>query len=196
MMFRCSRCKEWGNPPSTHLHKEEEIEGILEITDINRDRETRLSEDMQLEDGLIVYRYLLWESDLFLISSSQTMASKALCLCRDCLEYSLSFIPHYGDGAYCTSNDYLKNENPRILHSHGIDIRGMNFRVVMKVRDASNFKKVKKTAGVIRSTPIGENLYVNKLVFSDKESLKIICYQQWNGHSWEDVLLDDLKGVS
>lgn len=195
-MFRCSKCHDWGNPPSTHLHIEEEIEGILEITDINRNEDTKNAENINLEDQIIVYRYLMMESDLFLISSSQTIASKALCLCKDCLEYSLSFIPHYGDGAYCTTNEYLKTEHPRIFHTHGIDIREMNYRVIMKIKQAAKFKKVQKTAGVIRSVPHGEELFVNKVVLADKSSLKIIGFQKWNGYKWVDVLLEDLKGVS
>jgi hypothetical protein len=195
-MIRCSVCRDWGSPPTKHIHLEEEIEGLLEQIDFQRTTETKYFEEMALENGSIIYRYFSPVSDIGIISSSQKLASKAHCLCANCLRYNLSFVPHYGDGAYCTTNESLKNEHPRIFHSHGIDIRDMNFRAILKIKDVTNFKKFKNTAGVVRSTPIGQELEVGQLVFTDENAVKVIGFQKWDGNSWIDVILDELKGVS
>ncbi len=194
MMERCDVCKEWGTE-TLHIHQEEEIEGLLENLDIKRSDLTKDTELEELEDGSIVYRYLLHENDLSLINSSQLLASRAMCMCRECLKYSLSFVPHYGDGAYCTHNNYLKTEHPRIMHSHGIDIRAMDYRAIIKIKDSNLFKKIDRTAGVIKSVPEGKELMVEDLVFTDEDSIKIIGFQKWTGNGWEDILLEDLKGV-
>lgn len=184
-------------PPSKHLHIEEDIEGLLEQVDFERNANTKVAESIQLQKGTLVYRYFQSAADIGIISSSQNIASRAYCLCADCLKYSLSFVPHYGDGAYCTTNEQLKIEQPRVYHSHGINIREMNYRVVMRIKDVTAFKKVKNTAGVIRSVPLGKQLLVNDLVLAKQGSLKIIGFQQWDGASWIDILLEDLKeGVS
>lgn len=195
MIDKCEVCEKWGIPPKPHIHIEEDVEGLLEITDLKKDRNTLEAENAELSEA-IVYRYVWSPSDLFKISSSQLIASVAKCLCVNCIKYSLSFIPHYGDGAYCTTNEQLKLENPRVIHAHGINIRKMNYRVVTRIKNVSSFKKIKKTAGVIRSVPIGQSLYVDQLVFSDKNAIKIIGFQKWDGKEWIDVSLDELKGVS
>jgi hypothetical protein len=194
-MNRCKSCEEWGVRPHPHNHIEEDVEGLLEIFDLKKSQNTYIAENTILSDS-IIYRYVWSPSDLFKIDSSQSIASVAKCLCINCINYSLSFVPHYGDGAYCTANENLKLENPRVVHSHGIDIREMNFRVVMRIRDNAKFKKIRKTAGVIRSIPEGQELFVDGLVFSDKNSIKVIGFQEWNGEEWVDILLEDLKGVS
>lgn len=196
MFSRCSVCNDWGKHPTKHIHIEEEIEGLLEEIDINRTSATKFFEETALENGSIVYRYFSPVADIGIISASQKLASRVNCLCGNCLKYSLSFVPHYGDGAYCTTNEMLKNEHPRVYHSHGIDIREMNFRAILKIRDVSNFKKHKNTAGVIRSTPIGQELEVGRLVFTDENAVKVIGFQRWEGTSWVDVILEELKGVS
>ncbi|MBA2876908.1 hypothetical protein [Thermaerobacillus caldiproteolyticus] len=192
-MERCNVCEKWGIPPEPHLHIEEDVEGLLEITDLEKNENTLEAENAELSEA-IVYRYVWSPSDLFKIASSQLIASVAKCFCINCINYSLSFIPHYGDGAYCTANEQLKLESPRVIHAHGIDIRGMNYRVVMRVKNISGFKKIKKTAGVIRSVPIGKKLYVGQLVFCDEKAIKIIGFQKWDGKEWIDVSLDELKG--
>lgn len=194
-MNRCSICENWGVEPHPHKHIEEDVEGLLEIVDLEKSNNTYISESTNISEA-IIYRYVWSPSDLFKIDSSQKIASVAQCLCINCINYSLSFVPHYGDGAYCTVNEHLKLENPRVLHSHGIDIRGMNYRVVMRIRDTKNFMKIRKTAGVIKSIPVGQKLFVSDLVFTDKNSIKIIGFQEWNGEEWVDILLKDLKGVS
>ncbi|WP_409292763.1 hypothetical protein [Peribacillus sp. SCS-37] len=194
-MKRCNTCETWGTEPHPHNHIEEEVEGLLELIDLNRSDNTYTAENAKLRES-IIYRYVWSPSDLFKIDSSQSIASVAHCLCINCIKYSLSFVPHYGDGAYCTANEHLKLEHPRVVHSHGIDIRDMNYRIVMRIRDTAKFKKISKTAGVIRSIPEGQELYVGGLVFSEKNTIKVIGFQEWNGHEWVDILLEDLKGVS
>lgn len=190
MEISCAVCENWGrNDP--HLHNEEEIEGLLEDFYFIENEISAEFEYTDLKDGIIVYRYVSEPDDLFKIASSNSIASLAKCMCIDCLRYSLSFIPHYGDGAYCTYNENLKNENPRVIHTHGINIRNMNYRVVLRIRDSKMFKKIKRTAGVIKSVPNGKSFYKNELVFSEKNSIKIICFQKWNGHEWVDILLGE-----
>lgn len=192
---RCETCEEWGDKPHQHLHIEEDIEGLLETSELKHSQATLEAEKVDLSEA-IIYRYVWTPTDLFKMSSSQSIASVAHCLCIDCINYSLSFVPHYGDGAYCTTNGQLKKESPRVVHTHGIDIRGMNYRALMRIKDTSNFKKIKNTAGVTRSVPVGKKLHRGELVFSDKQAIKIIGFQQWDGQEWKDVLLDDLRGVS
>ncbi|EPY7708315.1 hypothetical protein ACN1JM_000356 [Bacillus pacificus] len=194
-MNRCGTCEQWGNENHSHLHIEKTVEGLLEMRDLEQSQTTLEAEKVDLSEA-IIYRYVWASADLFKMSSSQSIASVAHCLCIDCINYSLSFVPHYGDGAYCTTNGELKKESPRVMHTHGIDIRGMNYRVLMRIKDTSNFKKIKNTAGVTRSIPVGQKLHKGMLVFSDENAIKIIGFQQWDGEKWEDVLLDDLKGVS
>jgi hypothetical protein len=195
LMQKCIVCEAWGKNDK-HLHIEEEIEGLLEQTDIERNETTEENELLNLHDDIIVYRYVWSASDLFKIAANHSLASVSKCLCINCIRYSLSFIPHYGDGAYCTSNENLKNEDPRIIHSHGIYIREMNYRVVLKINDVSFYKKISRTAGVIRSIPDGQELLEGDLVFTEKGTIKIINFQQWNGNDWVDIILEELKGVS
>jgi len=194
---RCSTCRDWGKDESClHSHIEEDVEGLLEPLVIQQNPSTIAYEEQTLEVGTIAYKYVQWSADLNLVEASQKIASKAQCLCINCIRYSLSFVPHYGDGAYCTLNEQLKRENPRIIHTHGIDIRAMDYRVVMKILEPITFKKISRTAGVVRSIPLSQQLYVGKPVLTDELAVKIICFQRWDGKSWSDILLEDLQGVS
>lgn len=195
-MQKCDVCKEWGTEGNPHIHLEEEVEGLLEQIDIEKSAYTARAEMTDLVDGLIVYRYVWSPADLFKIASSQLLASLSKCICINCIKYSLSFTPHYGDGAYCTYNEKLKTETPRVIHTHGIDIREMNYRAIIRIRDVSKFKKFNKTAGVIKSIPLGQELYEKDLVFTDENTVKVINFQKWDGTKWIDVLLEDLKEVS
>jgi hypothetical protein len=194
-MFRCEICKNWGLD-SPHRHMEEQLKGLLEPSDIKNKQSTKLFEEEELSASTIIYRYVHSENDLALIKSSQKLASRALCLCKECLKYNLSFTPHYGDGAYSTINESLKNEHPRVMHTHGIDIRSMDYRVILRINNIGKFNKIEKTAGVIRSIPLGKSLKRNDLVFTDEAAIKVIGFQKWNGNEWEDFLIEDLEGVS
>lgn len=195
-MYRCDVCKNWGVRPLKHSHIEIGLSGLLEEIDLKRTLHTELSETIELDKGTILYRYFQMKSDISIISSSQKIASRTHCLCHNCLLYSLSFVPHYGDGAYCTTNEHLKVEHPRVIHSHGINIREMNYRAVLRLKDATTFTKIEKTAGVVKNIPIGEQFFLSDLVFTADNVIKIIGFQEWDGLSWNDILLDDLKGVS
>jgi hypothetical protein len=187
---KCDTCKEWGNSQD-YTHIEIDVEGILEEKDYITDLPSLEAETAELVEGITAYRYFWDKADIYRIASSQTIASVANCLCEECIRYSLSLIPHYGDGAYCTLNEGLKSVDvpKRVIHTHGVDIRGMNYRAIIKIMLPEKFKLIKKTAGVTKSVPLGQKLKMKQLVFAEKGSLRIIGFQEWKNNRWIDLVV-------
>lgn len=187
---KCDTCKDWGNSQD-HTHIEVDIEGILEEKDYILHLPSLEAETAVLVEGITAYRYFWDKADIYRIASSQTIASVANCLCEECIRYSLSLIPHYGDGAYCTLNEGLKSVDvpKRVIHTHGVDIRGMNYRAIIKIMLPEKFKLIKKTAGVTKSIPLGQKLKMKQLVLAEKGSLRIIGFQEWKNNRWIDLVV-------
>lgn len=185
---KCDTCKDWGITQE-HTHVEIDVEGLLEEQDYILHKPSYEAETSYLIDGIIAYHYFRDKAVIHKIRSSQTIASSANCLCEDCIQYSLSQIPHYGDGAYCTLNHGLNTTDVprRVIHSHGIDIRSMKYRAIIKILLPDKFKLIKKTAGVVRSKPIGKKLKMKDLVYAEKESLTILGFQEWINGEWVDI---------
>jgi hypothetical protein len=188
MFAKCDTCKDWGIK-SAFFQSEESLRGLLRSDDYGSHSPSLKAADADLYDGVVAYKYFWNPGDIDIIIGSQNIASFAKCFCWECIHYSLALIPHYGDGAYCTFNEGLKDAPPRVIHSHGVDIRTMNYRAVFKIINSCGFRVIEGTAGVTRSIPGTQGMYQNRVVLANLDSIQLLGFQKWNGSFWEDLAI-------
>lgn len=154
------------------------------------------AEEREPLPGVLLYHY--FEGDRALVGEEGTtllariletrrIGSRVRCFTREQILASLGTAsPHYGDGAYATARDALREAPAEVQRAHGLSSATMAYRAVLLVHDRVRLRKFHQTAGVTRSWPRG-TLRMDDLEFFDPADVEMLYVQRWDGASWETI---------
>lgn len=156
---------------------QERIELVGRVTDPAKiDTKSYESETTELYPGLEFYYYYEEKTYQF-INMGEPPKARLQNLCQSCLLNTLKTEePHYGDGVYFTQHSQLfdSETHQEVLLSHGIPYRP--YRATYICMDASVFRKIYKTGGVLRSSKhTVEQINDTKMVSVDNGVLYPLC---------------------
>lgn len=173
-----------------------DIQGTVPPSVITAHAPSARAEAQEPLPGVLLYYY--FEGDrayvgeagttlLARIIETRRTGSRVHCLTREQILASLGTAsPHYGDGAYATAHDRLREAPEEVRRAHGLGFAAMAYRAVLLIQDGTRLRKFRMTAGVTRNRPQG-TLRLDNLIFFEPADVEMLYVQRWNGEVWETI---------